>query len=147
MTFFLECIPTTTTAQGKRQNKKTGAFFKDKAHESAMSVMVGLLTPYRPAKPFSGPVSMSVAFVYPHLKSASKNAREGMQYRTTKPDLDNLVKGLIDVMANLHFFEDGDAQVCDLRLSKMRGDTPGIAIRIAEAKLPPYQFWQSEDYE
>jgi len=147
MTFFLECIPTTTTAQGKRQNKKTGAFFKDKSHESAMSVMVGLLTPYRPAKPFSGPVLMSVAFVYPQLKSGPKNAREGMQYRTTKPDLDNLVKGLIDVMASIHFFEDGDAQVCDLRLSKMRGDTPGIAIRISEAKLPPYQFWQSEDFE
>jgi Holliday junction resolvase RusA-like endonuclease len=147
VTFFLDCIPTTTTAQGKRQNHKTGVFFKDKKHESAMSVMVGLLAPYRPAKPFSGAVSMSVAFVYPHLKSGPKSSREGVQYRTTKPDLDNLVKGLIDVMASLCFFEDGDAQIADLRLSKMRGPTPGIAIRISEAQLPPYQFWQSEDFE
>jgi len=147
MTFFLECIPTTTTAQGKRQNRATGSFFKDKAHESAMSFMVGLLAPHRPPKPFSGPVSMSVAFIWPHKKTGSKASREGTQYRTTKPDLDNLVKGLIDVMADLHFFDEGDQQVAELKLSKFRGETPGIAIRISEAQLPPYQFWDREDFE
>jgi len=146
LTFFLPCVPTTSTAQGKRQNRATGAFFKDKRHESAMSVLTGLLAPYRPSVPLSGPVSMSVAFIYPHLATGPKKTREGMRYRTTKPDLDNVVKGLIDVMAQLSFFAKGDEQIADLRLSKMHGEEPGIAIRIAEAQLEPYCFWKAVDH-
>jgi Holliday junction resolvase RusA-like endonuclease len=51
------------------------------------------------------------------------------EYRTSKPDTDNLVKMLKDVMTDLHFWKD-DAQVASEVIEKYWADIPGIYVKV-----------------
>ena len=48
---------------------------------------------------------------------------------TSKPDTDNLVKLLKDVMTELHFWKD-DAQVASEVIEKYWADLPGIYVKV-----------------
>ncbi len=51
------------------------------------------------------------------------------EYKTSKPDTDNLVKLLKDVMTELHFWKD-DAQVASEITEKFWSDLPGIYVKV-----------------
>lgn len=75
---------------------------------------------------FTGPVMMSVTFYYHTAKK-----KDHLKFKQTKPDLDNMVKLLQDVLDELGFFEVGDQQVAVLYLKKKwTKDEPWIAINI-----------------
>lgn len=52
--------------------------------------------------------------------------------KATKPDNDNAVKLLIDVLADLGFFEVGDQQIAILEVTKRWSDKPSVWIDIRE---------------
>ena len=52
-------------------------------------------------------------------------------YKTTKPDCDNYVKEIKDVMTKLRFWKD-DSQVSDLRVVKYYAEKGTIFIRLEE---------------
>ena len=54
--------------------------------------------------------------------------RDG-EYKTSRPDTDNLVKLLKDVMTELHFWKD-DAQVASEVVEKYWADIPGIYVKV-----------------
>ena len=67
--------------------------------------------------------------MFPWRKSESKKRRAlGEVPMTTKPDLDNLSKMILDSMAEANWFDGGDQQVHKLSLSKWWGDDVGITI-------------------
>lgn len=76
---------------------------------------------------FTGPVMMSVTFYYHTAKK-----KDHLKFKSTKPDLDNMVKLLLDVLADdIGCFEVGDQQVSVLYLKKKwTKDEPWIAINI-----------------
>lgn len=80
--------------------------------------------------PFVGPVSLGVTFVF-----TNKTRKSWGQPKDAKPDCDNLVKLLQDVLADLGFFEIGDQQVSHLEVRKRWGETPCVYIHIAEDKV------------
>ena len=55
--------------------------------------------------------------------------RPGGEYRTSKPDTDNLVKMLKDVMTELGFWKD-DAQVASEVIEKYWAQIPGIYVKV-----------------
>ena len=55
---------------------------------------------------------------------------EGKISHTKKPDLDNLVKLVLDAYNGVLY--DDDSQIISLSLSKMYSSTPGIEINITE---------------
>lgn len=63
------------------------------------------LKPYVPKQPLSGPIFFKAEWRF-ELKRCNKRA-----WKTTKSDLDNLEKGLLDVLTDMRFWND-DAQVC-----------------------------------
>lgn len=77
--------------------------------------------------PLAGPLSATIKFVSPLLK---KHKGEG-QWKTTRPDLDNLLKGLMDVLTTCGVIAD-DALVCQLHAEKLHDDNPGVEILITE---------------
>lgn len=82
------------------------------------------------APKFRGPVILSVSFFF----HTSKKKDDGT-YKCTKPDLDNSVKLLQDVLDELGFFEVGDQQVAVLYLKKKwTKDNPFISIHIDTIK-------------
>lgn len=67
---------------------------------------------YRPEKPISGPIAVHIAWYFPTDKK-----KDYYQPKLTKPDVDNMAKGCLDVMTQMRFWND-DNQVCKLTLMK-----------------------------
>ena len=82
---------------------------------------------YRPEKPSEKPIRLMV-ILYFDVKSPKKLWGT---YKTTKPDCDNYVKEIKDVMTLLGFWKD-DNQVVDLHVIKYFAEMGTIFVRMEE---------------
>lgn len=94
------------------------------------------LEPEAPEKPYEGPIFLSVTFGY-----RAKTKKQQFTWKTTRPDTDNIVKTVKDVMTEAGYWKD-DAQICWEECKKMWVDEPGI--RISYDTWPPLP--ESEDW-
>lgn len=124
--FFLPMIPPTVTHQQKAVRVVGGkpVFYEPQELKAARRKLAAHLAPYAPAKPLAGGVKLVVKWLFPR----SGNHSNG-EYKTTKPDTDNLQKLLKDVMTDLGYWKD-DALVASEVVEKFWADTPGIYIAI-----------------
>jgi Holliday junction resolvase RusA-like endonuclease len=87
---------------------------------------------HRPEQLLEGPISLVVKVYKPTLKSFSKKkkvaAEAGHLRPTSKPDVDNYVKGVKDALKNVIWKD--DSQVVDLHISKWYSETPRVEITI-----------------
>ena len=130
--FHLPIVPPKSTAQTKRLVIVAGKprFFKSHRHSDAEVLLTDLCTPYVPADPLQGALKLTVDFVFPWRKSDSKTRRAWSKLPNDKrPDVDNLIKMVADVLTKLRFYGD-DGQVSTLVISKSWGDRVGISIEI-----------------
>ena len=138
ISFHLDIIPPTATSQTKRLVMVAGKprFFPKKEHAKAESSLIALCKPHAPADPLDGPILLEVDFIFPWRASETKRRREWKQLPNDKrPDCDNLVKLVGDVLTKLDFYND-DGQVADLRVRKFWGESPGIGIQISPIPTP-----------
>ena len=127
MNFFIAIDPPTSTAQMKQVRVVKGKpiFYDPPAVKEARNVLSAHLAVHKPDKPMAGPVSLRVLWLFPRGKS-HKNG----EWRTTKPDTDNLQKLLKDCMTRCGFWND-DAQVVREVAEKRWADEPsGIYIEV-----------------
>ena len=82
-----------------------------------MAIWQAVLEQYRPAEPLNGPVRLEVQFIFPGERVQT--------IRTAKPDLDNLLKGVLDICTRLGYWHD-DAQVVSIYAMKMDSPMPGL---------------------
>ena len=125
--FFMPMDPPTATAQEKQVRVVNGRpmFYKKQQAKAAEAVLIRHLSEYKPDKPLEGPLKLKVLWIFPKGKS-----HKNKEWRITKPDTDNLQKGLKDCMTKLGFWGD-DSQVVWEEVSKVWGDEPsGIVIQI-----------------
>ena len=80
---------------------------------------------------YEGPVFLNVTFYY----SIKAKKRWG-EWKTSKPDCDNAVKLLQDVLADIGFFTTGDEQIASLRVKKILTQSPAIHIEIGRLIQP-----------
>lgn len=117
------------TAQMKRANFRNGTFFEGKDIKAAREFYLAEMALEAPEMPFNGPISVSVEFYYP-----TKDKRKKGQFKTSRPDCDNLVKLLLDCMTQLRFWND-DAQISNLRIMKKYSVTDKAVIWIHVAEM------------
>ena len=132
--FFIPCLPPTTTSQMKRMNRASGRFFKSKEGQAAEEFYMALLQEYAPATPVVGPLKLKVIVTWPHRKSEPKRNLDHEIPHTSKPDADNWIKQFQDVLVALRFIEN-DQSISDLAVSKRRGPSAGIEVRISRIEL------------
>ena len=125
--FFMPMIPPTITAQEKRISTRgrQPIVYEDDRLRDARAKLKAHLAGHRPAMPFNGPVALICVWQWPPAKAEMDG-----RYKTTRPDTDNLMKMLKDVMTDVGFWKD-DALICDERCIKKWG-RPGIYIAISE---------------
>ena len=100
--------------------------------KEAQALYMELLTPYRPAEPFTGPLGLTIAWAFPHLKSISRKRAVRFCWKDTSPDLDNCEKLLLDVMQKMGFFQN-DGQIAYKTTKKIyTPSVPCIVIRISQ---------------
>ena len=76
------------------------------------------------------PIRLTIEFHFPLLKSWSKKKHVAMvgQYKRTKPDIDNLIKTVLDA-ANGHVWQD-DNQIVEIRSFKKYAETPKVIMEL-----------------
>jgi Holliday junction resolvase RusA-like endonuclease len=87
---------------------------------------------YRPEQPINEPVALEIRALFPIPKSWSKRKRQevlaGLPH-ASKPDADNVLKHLCDILTTLRFWND-DAQVFQKKIGKFYSEEPGWMIWI-----------------
>lgn len=73
--------------------------------------------------PASGPMKVELSFAMPKPKKITR------PMPTTRPDLDKLVRAVLDALTHARVWED-DSQVVELSASKLYADEPGVGIRL-----------------
>lgn len=86
-----------------------------------------MMKKYRPKQPSDRPIRLVVCLYF----NISKPQKLWGKYKTTRPDCDNYVKEIKDVMTGLKFWND-DAQVVDLRVIKRYSEKATIYISLEE---------------
>ena len=80
----------------------------------------------------SVPLSLDLVFFLPIPSSASgikkRQMANGIIAHSKKPDVDNLVKFILDCMNGFIFTD--DSLVCEIRAKKLYSNKPGTSIRI-----------------
>jgi crossover junction endodeoxyribonuclease RusA len=82
------------------------------------------------AQPFTGPVTVDLAFIMPRPKSAPKLK---VLPATKRPDVDKTARACLDALTNVCFVD--DSQVVKLVASKrvaLFGEEPGVQVTVTE---------------
>lgn len=123
-------IPPTVTHQEKKIHVVNGkpVYYEPMELVNARSKLRAALAASRPEEPFDTAVELVTKWCFPITGSHHSG-----EYRTSRPDTDNLQKLLKDCMTASGFWKD-DALVCREVVEKFWSDVPGIFIRIEELK-------------
>ena len=127
--FFLpmQKIPTTTHQQKKVNVRfRKPIFYEPEDLKNARAKFESLLAQHVPPDKIKGAIRLTVKWCFPRIKKSYDG-----QYKTTKPDTDNLQKLLKDCMTKVGYWQD-DAQVASEIVEKFWADTVGIYIKIEE---------------
>lgn len=113
---YLPIDPPTRTAQQKGLRVVHGHahFFEKKEVSQAKALLKDQLLKFVPDHPIEGAVRLDVTFAF---GTKDKKKIRG-EFRTTRPDLDNLFKGLADCLTDLGFWND-DSQIVNMSLRKL----------------------------
>lgn len=125
-------IPPTATHQEKKWRVVNGkpVSYEPPEVAAARSKLTAHLAGHKPEQPMSGGVRLLVKWCFPR----GDKHKDG-EYRTTKPDTDNLQKLLKDCMTAVGFWKD-DAQVVSEICEKFWAEVPGIYVCAAEIEVP-----------
>jgi len=132
---FLAGTPPTATAQQKGVYVRQGRarFYVKAKVRRAERTWFSRLYPYRRAlaQPLDGPVLVSIRLVFPFTADTSKKTRLAGRNipHGRRPDIDNLVKALLDTMTKMRFWHD-DGQIFALCVAKYRGAKVGTTIHV-----------------
>jgi Holliday junction resolvase RusA-like endonuclease len=129
LSFKIEGVPPSTTAQGKRLNRATGRFFASPAHAADMEALRLKMRAHRPKTPLEGPIQLTIVATWPYPKNTPKCAQIGRRPKLSKPDADNFAKGIQDCLVAEGFFID-DAKVWSLSVLKFYGLPEMVGIQV-----------------
>jgi len=82
----------------------------------------------------TGPIRVTILFCFPWRSADSKKKRkDGWAIMDKRPDVDNLLKPLLDSCSDLTFDDDG--QVVTVIATKIRHDDPAIVVKLEELEF------------
>ena len=121
--FFMPMKTPTVTHQEKKWRVVKGkpVPYEPPEVRAARSKLTAHLAGHRPVEPLAGAVRLLVKWCFP------RGQHEDGEYRTTRPDTDNLQKLLKDCMTAVGFWRD-DAQVSSEIVEKFWAEVPGIYV-------------------
>jgi|688.fasta_scaffold17186_15 Holliday junction resolvase RusA-like endonuclease len=129
ITAIVEGEPNTATAQQKGVMVRNGRpmFFTKKKVKVAQDLLVARLRVYAPRKPIDFPVLVKVKFAFGRTKARPHERRHGK-----RPDIDNLLKGVLDALGPAGWLAD-DGLVDQLVAEKCRVEGPYLEVTMKEA--------------
>lgn len=126
--FFMPMKPPTVTAQEHKLAVRNGKpiFYDPPELQAARARLTAHLIRHMPTSPYQCGVRLTVKWLFP-----IKGKHTDGEYKTTKPDTDNLQKLLKDCMTSCGFWKDDALVACEI-CEKFWAATLGIYIKIEE---------------
>lgn len=126
MQFFMPMKPPTQTHQEKSWTVRNGkpVSYEPAELKEARAKLEAHLAQHRPEQRMAGALRLMVKWCF-LIEGEHRNG----EYKTSKPDTDNLQKMLKDCMTKLGFWKD-DAQVACEIIEKFWAELPGIFISL-----------------
>jgi len=117
----------TSTHQMKQVRVANGkpVFYEPPDVRAARDKLMAHLAKHKPDVPLTGPLRLVTKWCF------SRGKHKDGEYKTTRPDTDNLQKMLKDCMTEVGFWTD-DALVVSEITEKFWAEVPGIYIRVEE---------------
>jgi Holliday junction resolvase RusA-like endonuclease len=131
-TIIIDPSPTHQSALRVLKNKQGKMFVGKMANSKATKWKQEFMykaNAHKPAKPYDCPLEVTIDFHYAYLKRFTNAQKKGTFPKTTRPDLDNLEKMVLDSLTECGFMVD-DSLVVKKHSSKMFADSSKIAIDI-----------------
>jgi Holliday junction resolvase RusA-like endonuclease len=126
---FIPILPMGAVRTTQRQK------FSDKRYlkYAAYKMKIGLLAREVFKTPLEGPISAHVTFYMPIPDSWSQKKKDSKlgAFHTSKPDIDNLIKGMFDSLNKITWKDDN--QVYEVYSQKIYSKDPGIEFELLEA--------------
>lgn len=126
--FFMAMIPPTVTHQEHKVTVVNGkpVFYEPAKLKDARAKLTAYLSKYKPEKSYTNAVRLVSKWFW-----LTEGKHKDGEWKTTKPDTDNLIKLLKDCMTDVGFWKD-DALVTSDITEKFWADIPGIYVKIEE---------------
>jgi len=125
--------------KGRARVVRSGGFvraFTPKKTVDWESSVAGQAIVHKPPQLLTGPIKLGVRFYRAPLKSFSKDKRElamsGKFRPATRPDLDNLIKGIKDALNGIMWQDDSQVIEYIVGTGKYFGDPPRVEIEVYE---------------
>ena len=119
--FFVEGTP---IPQGSMKHIGNGRMIHSRATELATwRALIALAAKQAGCTPIDSPIIISMRFQLKRPKTVKRD------HPTVPPDLDKLVRGVLDGLTNTAYSD--DSQVIDIKASKVYSETPGVEIEIS----------------
>lgn len=133
--FFVPIAPPTVTHQEKdikviknKKGKHVPLVYEPAELKAARSKLMAHFGQHTPAEKYTGGIRLTTKWLFP-IPPNSKY--QNGQYKLTKPDYENMVKLMNDVMTKLGFWAD-DCLIASGIIEKFWADRPGIYVKIEE---------------
>lgn len=141
--FWIDCVPPRSTHQSalRIHRLKNGKQFVGRSSKGLKTdkMLQCLLYPFKPARPYQDAVEIRIKWVYPYRKSEPKKNRHAPIPCITRPDADNILKGLIDAMTKVGFWKD-DSLIFRISFEKYFSCSSGIGVTIrTKSGIEPIQ--------
>ena len=133
ITIVVKQSPTKSTHQSalRVMKRRGGGFFVGKYASSAIKAWTAEFAEnvrkHKPDEPWDCPVHVSIHFFFPWPESAPKKNKDKLMWKTTKPDLDNSEKTILDTLTKEGFIRD-DSIICSKTSEKYFSPEPKILI-------------------
>lgn len=125
-------IPTKTYQEKRLGVTRSGRayLYEDSELKTIRERFAAELAKHVPQKPLDGPVALLVDWCFPITGKHYKG-----EWKTSKPDTDNLLKLFKDCMTSVGFFKD-DAQVVREISEKFYNDLTGVFVKLEQLPQP-----------
>lgn len=125
-------------AKGRPRLGRYGTYTPKKTQEYEEYVKMCWVAKYGSIQPSEQPLEMNIVFYMPIPKSYSKKQRaemlNGRIKHTKKPDIDNLIKSVLDALNGLAYAD--DSQIIKVTAVKRYAETGSTELTIKEGETP-----------
>ena len=133
ITLLVKHAPTKSTHQSalRVMRRRGGGFFVGKYEKSEIKQWTAMfaeqIRPYKPKEPWDCPTHAEIYFFFPHPKSTSDKKKTACLWKTTRPDLDNSEKTILDTLTKEGFLKD-DSIICSKKSEKYLSAEPKVLV-------------------
>ena len=138
MIFTIHAVP---KPKGRPRVTRSGHAFTPKATREYEKLIVSEWNiQHGKATPIENPIAVRVMFYMPIPKATSNKARKrmaaGLEVPAKKPDIDNLLKAVLDALNGNAYHDDN--QIVEISAKKLYSTEPRTEVFISEIIYPAY---------